>query len=150
MNEIKRKYDEKINLEKKQVKNINDDRYEKTDKSYTDTLTNKEIINYLEDYKAVINLDELMVGEHVRYIDLDIKKFRLGGSIIKIDVEYIVLTNGCITWSVQKTNKIFFKKIQIKDIRQEYETIIEQYKKVIKDKEQELINVITYYKNRGK
>jgi hypothetical protein len=128
--------------------------YKRHKKTLTDTLQDEEAIQQkLEDYSEIEDddIDSIPIGSTVRYIRWDIKnnceKFILGGNIIRISNEYIVLQgkdNG--TFSAQrytrdKNGKIihttrFFKlndvidKYKAKIIEQETE--IKRLKEIIK------------------
>ena len=128
--------------------------YKRPKKTLTDTLQDEEVIQQkLEDYTEIEDddIDSMPIGSTVRYIRWDIKnnceKFILGGNIIRISNEYIVLKgkdNG--TFSAQrytrdKNGKIihttrFFKlndvidKYKAKIIEQEAE--IKRLKEIIK------------------
>ena len=128
--------------------------YKRPKKTLTDTLQDEEVIQQkLEDYSEIEDddIDSIPIGSTVRYIRWDIKnnceKFILGGNIIRISNEYIVLQgkdNG--TFSAQrythdKNGKIihttrFFKlndvidKYKAKIMEQEAE--IKRLKEIIK------------------
>ena len=84
--------------------------YKRPKKTLTDTLQNEEVIQQkLEDYTEIEegDIDSIPIGSTVRYIRWDIKnnceRFILGGNIIRISNEYIVLQgkdNG--TFSAQR------------------------------------------------
>jgi len=92
-------------------------------------LTQEDINNLLEEYEQVEDLNDLKTGTHVRYFDIVLnnemtkKLFRMGGTIIKLDLEkeYMVLSNGKLTWSVQLKNKIIYKKMTTEEVKQFYE-----------------------------
>ena len=84
--------------------------YKRPKKTLTDTLQDEEVIQQkLEDYTEIKDddIDSMPIGSTVRYIRWDVKnnceKFILGGNIIRISNEYIVLQgkdNG--TFSAQR------------------------------------------------
>lgn len=84
--------------------------YKRPKKTLTDTLQDEEVIQQkLEDYTEIDeeDIDSIPIGSTVRYIRWDFKnnceKFILGGNIIRISNEYIVLQgkdNG--TFSAQR------------------------------------------------
>jgi hypothetical protein len=124
--------------------------YKRPKTTYTDTLTKNAITDYLKDYQEVTNADDLKLGTHVRYFTMENnkKKFRLGGYVIKIQPEYIVLSNkryndnSRSTWSVQRKNSILFKQMTNQEIRDEYEQtkkeLQKEYEKIIQKKDEEI------------
>jgi PAS domain S-box-containing protein len=43
------------------------------------------------------------------------KQFRLGGFLTKIEKDYIVLSNGSLSWSVQKKTSVFYQKMSLQE-----------------------------------
>ena len=117
--------------------------YKRPRVTYTDKLTDDDIIDKLEDYKKVDNIYKVALGSHLRYFikDKGEKKFRLGGVLINNDglPKYVVLSNGKFSWSVQ-INKViaFFKKMTITEIKKDYEALIDD----LEQKNQKLKNII--------
>jgi len=113
-----------IKKEDNDYKKLGDDDYKKPPQTFTDRLTPKDIEELLIDYhKKPIN--KIVKGSHVRYFvknDGELK-FRLGGIIINTDglPEYVILSNGKRTWSVQTNNSIFYVRMDYKTIKEEYE-----------------------------
>lgn len=117
-----------------------DTTYNKTKKSYQDNLSPDEIKQKLEEYSQVDDIDEVPLNSHLRYFTINVKTgkklFRLGGFLTKIDKEYVVLSNGTLSWSVQKKNNIFFRKMTFQELKEElikkikkgYETEIKKIK----------------------
>ena len=111
---------------------LGDDNYKKTGNELQNKLTEEDIQLLLEEYDEVDsdNMKTLKPGLYIRYFTLKKKKndiiklFRMGGQIIRIDHQnkYLVLSNGKITWSVQFNNNIFYKKMSFDDIKEFYET----------------------------
>lgn len=108
---------------------ISDDNYKATGNELQRNLTEEDVNILLEDYEEVSDTDDLKLGMHVRYYLIKQKKkkfekkFRLGGTIIKIDHElkYLVLVAKNITWSVQFADAIFYKKMSCEEIKEFYE-----------------------------
>lgn len=100
-----------------------DTTYNKTKKSYQDNLSPDEIKQKLEEYSQVDDIDEVPLNSHLRYFTINVKTgkklFRLGGFLTKIDKEYVVLSNGTLSWSVQKKNNIFFRKMTFQELKEE-------------------------------
>jgi len=109
-----------------------DTSYQRPKKTYQDKLTPDEIEEKLEEYVKVEDINKVPLNSHIRYFTLNDKtgkkEFRLGGFLTNRDQsdKYVILSNGTISWSVQTLNSIFFKKMTIKELKQEYEDKIEQ------------------------
>ncbi len=123
-------------------------KYVRPTKTYTDNLSPEQIKEKLADYVKIDNSDLLtmQLGTHLRYFTTDDngkKHFRMGGNLINIKgmPEYVILGNGTTTWSVQIANTIFFKKLNISDVREEYQEIIKEQKKEI-DKLKKIISTL--------
>jgi hypothetical protein len=95
------------------------------DKTFQETLTNEQIKQYLNDYKQVEDINKVGISSHLRYFIIDPKNnkklFRLGGYLNKFgdNGEYIILSNGNISWSVQVKNSIFYKKMSDQELKEE-------------------------------
>jgi len=106
-------------------------------KTFTENLTKDDINQKLEDYKLVEDISKVPLDTHLRYF---IKKngemlFRMGGNLKRnLDLtNYIVLKNAQgIKWTVQVKDTIFYKKMTIKEIKDEYEGIINELHDKIK------------------
>lgn len=135
-----------------------DTTYNKTKKSYQDNLSPAEIKQKLEEYSQVDNIDEVPLNSHLRYFTINVKtgkkQFRLGGFLTKIDKDYVVLSNGTLSWSVQKKNNIFFRKMTFQELKEEltgkikksYESEI----KKLKDENKKLRSALKKVKNQVK
>lgn len=131
------------------TKRLKNSKYKRPANTYTDLLTNDDIIDKLEDYKRVDDIFKVPLGTHIRYFknDKGKKKFRLGGVLIKNDglPKYVVLSNGKFSWSVQIKDVVaFFRKMTINEIKNDYEELIddleqknEKFKKIVKQLENE-------------
>lgn len=119
------------------TKRLKKDTYNQPEYTYTEKLTKEEIAAKLEDYKKVDDIVDVHIGTHLRYfITKDGKKlFRMGGQLVKNDglPEYVVLSNGANSWSVQVEGTTFFKKLSQKEIKEGYEAIIEEKDEKIKE-----------------
>ena len=101
----------------------------KKKKTFTESLTKEEINEKLEDYKLVDDISKVPLDTHIRYF---VKKdnemlFRMGGNLKRnLDLpNFIVLKNALgAEWSVQVKDTIFYKKMSIKEIKEEYDSII--------------------------
>jgi len=99
-----------------------DTEYKKTGKSVQQSLSPDEIKEKLKEYTPIESIDEAPLNSHIRYFTIDSKgkkQFRLGGFLTKIDTDYAVLSNGKLSWSVQKKNSIFFKKMSYDELKEE-------------------------------
>jgi hypothetical protein len=98
-------------------------RLTRENKSYQETLSPADIKKKLEEYQQVDNIDDVKLNTHIRYFTFNPtngkKQFRLGGFLTKIDEKYVVLSNGKLTWSVQKKNTVFFMKVSFSELKQE-------------------------------
>ena len=115
-----------------------DTNYKKNNKSVQESLSPDEIKHLLDEYKHVDNIEEVPINTHIRYFSKDPKTgkklFRLGGNLIKNEAEYIVLSNGKLSWSVQKNTSDFFQKMSFKDLKEEIlKKITKKYEKQINE-----------------
>jgi chaperonin cofactor prefoldin len=120
----------------------NDTEYKKTGKSLQQTLSPDEIKDKLQEYVQLVSIDDAQINNHIRYFTIDKKtgkkQFRLGGFLTKIDKDYVVLSNGRLSWSVQKNNSIFFKKMSYNELKEELiEKISNKFEKKINTLEKE-------------
>ena len=84
--------------------------WERPAKTETDNINNdkEKIKEKLENYVEVENIDFVSAQTHVRYFVFDTRgadpgyKFRLGGLLAMKHTDYVVLSNGSLTWSVPK------------------------------------------------
>ena len=94
------------------------------------------------------DISKVSLGNHMRYFITSIdkktgnvtRKFRLGGVLANKDNadKYIILSNGTFSWSVQVNTAIFFKKMTIDEIKEEYEDIIHDKNLEIKQLKKEI------------
>ena len=113
----------------------NDNEEEK--KTFTGNLTKDEINEKLQDYKLVDDISKVPLGTHLRYFVMKdgTKLFRMGGNLKRnLDLpKFIVLVNALGTeWTVQVKDATFYKKMSIKEIKDEYDGIIEELHEKIK------------------
>jgi len=96
-----------------------------SNKTFQETLSNEQIKKYLNDYKKVDDISKIGISTHLRYFTLDPKTnkqlFRLGGYLNKFgdNGEYIILSNGDLSWSVQIKNSLFYKKMTDQELKEE-------------------------------
>ncbi len=120
--------------------------YERPKTTFTDNLDKEEVEKKLEDYQKVEDLTQVPLGTHLRYFT---KKdgelvFRMGG-VLKRNSDlpkFIILKNAVgVEWSVQVADSIFYKKMTVPEIKEEYEKIIKELNgkiKKLKDRIKEL------------
>lgn len=88
-------------------KRISKTKYERPKETYQDSLQNKQSIEEkLQGYDEVEMVEHIPIGTHTRYIVDTVggSKFRTGGLLTMIQPEYVVMSNGDISWSVQRHN----------------------------------------------
>ena len=117
------------------------DGYQRPKKTVQDKLTATEIKEKLEDYIEVDDISNVPLNTHIRYFSKIKQKsgktkkvFRLGGFLKnKNNAEkFVILTNGSASWSVQVKSSIFFRKMTISEIKEQYEDEIEDLHKKIR------------------
>jgi len=128
------------------------DDYIRPNITYTDTLTKKEIIDFLQDFEKITDLDYLPLGTYISYIDVNDKniQFRIGGSVIMNKPDFMVLSGGKSGFSVQKKNKIFFKRLNYYELKTEMEKHIQEYKYIVNQKDRQIKELILYIKKLKK
>ena len=88
-----------------QTKRLSKTTYDRPTITLTDTLqSNAEMQKKLQNYVRVDDVEDIRINTHVRYVTLKDgqQTFRLGGLVKKIHNKYIVLSNGTLSWSVQR------------------------------------------------
>ena len=106
-------------------------------KTFTSNLTKDEINEKLQDYKLVEDISEVLIGTHLRYFVIKdgVKLFRMGGNLKRnLDLpKFVILVNALGTeWSVQIKDTTFYKKMSLKEIKEEYDEIIKELHDKIK------------------
>lgn len=123
------------------LKKISDVEYNGPKKTFTQELTTTEIKALLEGYEE-IEFDDLQKGYHVRYFSKNKTtgkmEFKMGGTVIKMSENYLILSNGKINWSVQFNDTIFYKQLSMADIKADLERESGLY---IKAKEKEIVEL---------
>lgn len=110
-----------------------DKSYKAPEQTYQSTLSKEDISKKLEGYNRVESnkLNKVPLNTHIRYFVINPKtgekQFRLGGYLTKIgdNNEYLVLSNGNFSWSVQFANTIFYKKMSTNEYKEQVVTEIE-------------------------
>jgi hypothetical protein len=114
-----------------------DTTYKQPEKTYQQTLSNEDIAKKLSDYVKVkpSEIYKIPINTHIRYFTINPKngekQFRLGGTLSKFgdNNEYLILSNGTFTWSVQLGNSIIYKKLSQNEL---IETVKEETAKECK------------------
>lgn len=113
-----------------------------TDKTYQSTLSDIEIAKKLEDYTRVKSADifKIPIGTHIRYFTTNpktgAKQFRLGGILSKYgdNNEYIICSNGTLSWSVQLSNSTIYKKLSTSELKENtIKNVVDESKKEMED-----------------
>ena len=121
------------------INKISESIYDRPDVTYTDKLSKVQIQDLLVDYEQIKNnteLQDIPPGTHLRYFQMiDSKlKFRTGGILtVKSGLpSYIILSSGKVSWSVQVSDCIFFRRITIKQLKTEFNKLLEEKERDIK------------------
>lgn len=122
-------------------------------KTFTGNLTKEEINEKLQDYQLVDDMSKVPLGTHLRYFSIKdgVKLFRMGGNLKRnLDLpKFVVLVNALgVEWTVQIKDTTFYKKMSLKEIKEEYDGIIEElhekikkYKTKIEEKDNKIIDL---------
>jgi len=153
-----------------------DDGYVRPKFTKQDKLSEDQIEDLLTDYIDIdkLELGDIPTGTEIRYVVIEKykdengkqyveKKFRYGGTLLKNNefTKYIVLTNRGKSWSVPTSfathpeiqDILFYKKLSIDEIKEEYDLIITELKSIIKKQKKEITNLnkeIDGYKQKCK
>lgn len=109
-------------------------------KSITQNLTAEEIKDLLDGYK-ITEFQNLKLLHHIRYFSKNETtgevSFRTGGTIVGIDYEkeYLALSSGTLSWSVQKKNNVFHQAMPLSMVREEIEKKCEDHYRNIINKQ---------------
>ena len=130
------------------LKKLNDIKYIGDKKTFTEQLTKEQIKDLLEGYVEV-KFSDIKMGFHVRYFKKNGDKlnFRMGGTIIKMDPEYVIVSNGKANWSVQKKGTIFYQQAPMSQIKKDIE---EEYMKKITEKDDKINELMSLIKSLNK
>ncbi len=111
--------------------------YDRPKSTFTDSLTKEDVEKKLEDYKKVDDISEIPIGTNLRYFTKkdDELVFRMGGNLKSNNglPKFVILKNALgVEWSVQVEGTIFYKKMTVQEIKDEYEEIIKELNGKIK------------------
>lgn len=93
------------NCKETPTKRLSKTTYERPETTFQDTLqTTEAMLEKLAGYEEVLNPSEIEYSTHTRYITFKdgFAKFCLGGLLKRVMPEYVVFSNGTLSWSVQK------------------------------------------------
>jgi hypothetical protein len=116
--------------------------------TFTSHLTKEEITDLLDGYTKITDVNDIKKGYHIRYFIKDPKTgenlFRMGGNAINIQDEYVVLSNGCRSWSVQKyATTTFFQQTPMSEV-------IKLLNDQFDDKKSNMMDIINILKQKNK
>jgi hypothetical protein len=116
-------------------------------KTYTQNLTEEEISKKLEDYKKVDDIATVPLNTHLRYFITGQDGepvFRMGGNLKRnLDLpKFVVLRNAVgVEWTVQVKGTTFYKKMELNDIKNEYEEVIETLHNKIRELKKQIADM---------
>jgi hypothetical protein len=127
---------------------LNNDNYNRPKKTYQENLDEKQIKEKLQNYTLVKNIVDVPINSHLRYFsykeDPKTKKveklFRMGGILKNKDKveDYVVLSNGTKSWSVNTKKSTFFKKMTVEEVQEKYSGRIKELEGQIKKLQKKL------------
>ncbi len=111
--------------------------YDRPKSTFTDNLTKEDVEKKLEDYKKVDDITQIPIGTNLRYFTKKDNElvFRMGGNLKSNNglPKFVILKNALgVEWSVQVEGTIFYKKMTVQEIKDEYEEIIKELNGKIK------------------
>lgn len=134
---------------KEKAENLTDSEYNRPEITYTDTLQNNtKMTEKLKGYDRVVDISDIHINTHVRYVTLKDGKqrFCLGGLLkFNDDPRFVILSNGKYQWSVQRHHykknhkdgdKPIFDTVFFKAITNE-----EKLEKIVKEKDDIIKNL---------
>lgn len=132
------------------MQRLTDDDYKKPYLTVSDILSPEEIKQILRNYEQVTDLCSLVQGDIVKYFEMLANgkyKYKPGGRVlINKQPDYLVLSNGRKSWSVQLNKHVIFREIDIDKIILKYDEIVKKKDKRI----EELLYLLEHYKNENK
>ena len=121
-------------------------------KTFQEKLTNENIEQLLEDYIEVDQdqLFKIPINSHLRYYTIKElpngsreKLFRMGGQLMNKDNcnEYVILSNGKNSWSVQTKTSIIYRKLKIDELKDNFEQQIKDKNNTINKLKKQIDNL---------
>ena len=148
---------------------FNKDGYKRPAQTYTDKLSNEQIMDKLSGYKKVDDISKVPLGTHLRYFSKcedGSEKFRMGGFLrnntgipewVSLNTSQTAMTKG---FSVQLKTATFFRKMSQAEIMDEYENKLDELQKKydnqkslskeLKKENKTLKTELEYYKHKQK
>lgn len=138
---------EKEKKEYPKLKKLDDIKYTGPKKTFTQELSKEEINQLLDGYEET-TFSNLNKGFHVRYFKKvnGMLEFKMGGTILKKEAEYVILTNGMANWSVQKVDTVFYQHETIIEIRKQLDKKYGDEIDGLKKRNDELISYVKLLK----
>lgn len=119
--------------------NLLEDDYVKPKYTASDLITAEELKKRMENYEILDKeqVADLVSNTRIQYFEVKENgdyKYKPGGVIIKNGYpDYLVLTNGRRSWSVQLVNHVICKEMRVEDVKAKYEKIISKKDAQIKE-----------------
>ena len=135
-----------------------DKNYKRPKKTYQEQLSAQDIAEKLQGYRKVDSLIDVPIDTHIRYFkteDDGTRVFRTGGFLRNKNNanQYIILSNGKKTWSVQVEDTVFFSKMTHKEeidaIHEDYRSQLDAKDKIIERLERKLEEANSRIKKLG-
>lgn len=127
---------------------LNNDNYNRPKKTFQENLSEDEIKSRLQNYTLVKNISDVSINSHLRYFSYKedpktkktVKLFRMGGILKNKDKaeDYVVLSNGTKSWSVNTKKSTFFKKMTVEEVQDKYSGRIKELEQQIKKLQKKL------------
>ena len=127
-----------------------DPAYKRPKKTMQEQLTAEEIAEKLQGYERVDDINEVPINTHLRYFTTEkdgTQVFRMGGFLQNKQNadKYVYLSNGKISWSVQPSKTIFFRKLSHTE---EIDALHRHYKKKLAEKDIQIEKFKRFIKNK--
>ena len=127
---------------------LNRDKYERPQTTFQETLTKDDIKEKLIGYEKVADISKVPINTHIRYFsyveDPATRKvnkvFRMGGFLYRKENadQYVVLSNGKSTWSVNSKKSCFFRKMKPEEVQAKYLSQISELKETVRSLKHQL------------
>lgn len=122
--------------------------YQRPTTTYQESLTDEAIKEKLQGFTKVEDISTVPLQTNLRYFVYKTdsasgkteRLFRVGGRLLNKDnyQQYIVLTNGRQSWSVNTETAVFFRQLTVQEVTDKYETKIRDLKKTIQNLQRQL------------
>jgi len=128
------------------------DNYQRPKQTFQEGLSTDESKEKLKDYDKVDDISTVAINTHLRYFTYvedpatkTVKKmFRMGGTLKNKDNcdQYVVLSNGSKSWSVNTKKSAFFKKMSVDELHLKYQDRIKELESQVKKLSRKLKELI--------